>query len=182
MKFLITLATALSLTALSATAEEVELAGLKSKTPDSWKFSEPTSKMRLYQAQLPKAKGDSEDADLTIFYFGPGGGGGVKDNLERWKKQVEAQAGKTVDDISKVTEFEVGKAKVTYLDIPNATYLFKSQPFNRDAKAEKKADFHVIGVILEAEKGPFFMRLTGPVKTVDSHKKEFDEWLKNFKP
>ena len=39
----------------------------------------------------------------------------------------------------------------------------------------------MIGVIFESPGGPYFMTLIGPARTVEQHKKGFDEWLKNFK-
>jgi hypothetical protein len=50
----------------------VTLDGLKSDLPASWKMQEPSNKFRAYQALVPKATGDKEDAELVIFYFGAG--------------------------------------------------------------------------------------------------------------
>jgi hypothetical protein len=125
---------------------------------------------------LPKAEGDKEDASLTIYFFGAGGGGGVDANVKRWQGMFKAPAGEN----SKTEKTKVGDVPVTALDI-SGTYLFKAQPFNPQAKTEEKPDFRMVGVVFESKNGPYFMRLVGPTKTVEKHKKEFDEWLKNFK-
>ena len=39
----------------------------------------------------------------------------------------------------------------------------------------------IVNVIFESPKGPYFFKLTGPAKAVEKHKKDFDEWVKNFK-
>ena len=159
----------------------VELGNLKSRAPADWKFGETANKFRLYQAKLPKADGDKEDAELIIFYFGPGGGGGTKENIQRWKGQFAAPEGKKIDDVSKVTEMKVGGAPATFLDITSGTYRFKERPFDPNAPVTEKKDYRLFGVILEADKGPYFIRVTGPAKTMAKHKGEFDNWLKNFK-
>src|SRR5262245_43325533 len=81
--------------------EVVELGGLKSKFPAGWKAEKPSNKLRKYQASIPKADGDSDNAELVVFFFGPGGGGGTDENIDRWKKQFIAPKGKTIDEVSK---------------------------------------------------------------------------------
>lgn len=165
---------------LIASAEEVSLGDLKSKTPESWKSAPPGNKFRAYQASVPKAKDDSEDAELVVFFFGPGAGGGVTENLKRWKSMFEAPAGKTIDDASKIETFKVGKADVTYLDV-SGTFLSKFPPFDPNAKVTRKSNFRRLGVIFEVDGGPYFITLTGPAATVNAAKGDFDSWLKNFK-
>jgi hypothetical protein len=161
-------------------ASVVELDGLKSKVPAGWKFHEPTNRMRAYEFTLPKAKDDKVDAEMVIFYFGPGGGGTADDNIKRWKGMIEPPAGKKIDDIAKVDKSKVGDVGVTYLDV-EGTYLAKERPFDPNSKVEKKPDYRMLGIVFESPKGPYFIRVTGPTKTVSEQKKAIDEWLKNFK-
>jgi hypothetical protein len=161
--------------------EVIELDGLKSSVPASWKAEDVGgNKMRAYQFKLPRAKDDSADAELVVFYFGPGGGGSAEDNVKRWKGMVEAPEGKKPVEAAKVEKFKVGDVPVTYLDA-QGTYLFKARPFDANAKAERKPDYRLLGVVFESPKGPYFIRVTGPAKTVEEHKKEFDAWLKGMK-
>src|SRR5688500_318081 len=74
----------------------VTLDGFKSEAPSSWKAQEPSNKFRAYQFSVAKASGDKEDAELVIFYFGAGSGGGVEDNLKRWKGMFQPAEGKTI--------------------------------------------------------------------------------------
>lgn len=159
---------------------EVTLDGLKSKVPASWKSQKPANKFRAYQFLVPKVDGDKKDAELVIFYFGEGSGGTVQDNLKRWKSQFQAPEGKSIDDVSKVTTMKVGKVEATYLDI-YGTYLYKFPPFDPNAKVTRLPDYRRLGVYWASEKGPYFITLTGPAKTVAQNKKGFDGWLKNFK-
>src|SRR5271166_1538547 len=68
----------------------VTLDDLKSRTPANWKMQAPSNKLRAYQFQVPRVDGDKEDAELVVFYFGPGSGGSTADNLKRWKGQFLA--------------------------------------------------------------------------------------------
>src|SRR6476661_7628861 len=52
--------------------------------PQAWQSKPPSSGMRLAQATIP---GPGGPADLAVFFFGPGGGGPVDANIERWVGQ-----------------------------------------------------------------------------------------------
>jgi hypothetical protein len=161
----------------------VAIDGLQSRTPADWKEEEPpeiSRRMRFKQFRLPRVKGDKDDAELVIFFFGPGGGGSAEANIERWKGLMVPPEGKKIDDVSKVEKLKVGAVSVTALDV-HGTYLYKERPFDPNAQAVKRPDYRLIGVVFESPKGPYFMRLVGPAKTVEQHKKGFDEWLRAFK-
>jgi len=162
-----------------AGGEEVTLDGLKSRTPASWKAQKPSSKLRTYQFALPHADGDGKDAELVVFYFGPGSGGGVDENIKRWKGQFQPAEGKKIDDVSKVEKFKVGNVQVTYLDV-QGTFLFKP-PADPKAQGKPLPEYRRFGVIFASENGPYFITVTGPARTMAQHKKDFDNWLKAFK-
>jgi hypothetical protein len=152
----------------------LEIDGSKSAAPAGWKKGTPANQMQYAVFTLPKADGDQDKTTLTIYFFGPGGGGGVDANVKRWQGMFKAPAG----DNAKRQTLKVGDAKVTTLDL-SGTYLFKARPM--DATAQEKPDYRMIGVVFESKNGPYFMRLVGPAKTVEKNKKDFDQWLKNFK-
>ena len=145
---------ALTASALHA-ADPVEIDGLKSTPPAGWKKGTPANQMQYAVFTLPKADGDKEDPTMTIYFFGPGGGGGVDANVKRWKGMFKSPAGEN----SKTESFKVGDAKVTTLDI-SGTYLFKARPM--DATAVEKPDHRLVGVIFESKNGPYFHRTRRP--------------------
>jgi hypothetical protein len=157
----------------------VKLGGMSSKTPATWKEEKPATAMRVNQFRLAKADGDAEDAELIIFFF-PGGAGSAVANIKRWQEMFVPPAGKTIDDVSKIEKFKVGNANVSYLDV-RGMFNFKSPPNDPKAKTEKKTDFRRFGVIFEVGGDQYFLTCTGPARTMEQHKKSFDEWLKNFK-
>lgn len=172
MKFVLALA-ATALLAAAGLSADVEIAGMKSKTPDSWKEEKTTSEMRLAQFKLPKAEGDPEDAQLIIFYF-RGGSGTPEQNMQR---QLAKFAGKPEVKVDKI---KVGTHEAPYQDI-TGTFLAKDRPFDPAAKATEKKDYRQLYVPLVTDKGDYYPTLVGPAKTVEKHKKDFEEFLKNFK-
>ncbi|HZZ82216.1 MAG TPA: hypothetical protein VFE62_27205 [Gemmataceae bacterium] len=166
---------------LAQAGETVELGGLTSKAPKEWKAQKAANRFRVYQFAVPKVDGDKEDAELVVFFFGEGGGGGVDENLKRWKGFFIPPEGKTIEEASKVEKFKVGKvADVVYLDV-NGTFKSKNPPFDPNAKEVRKDNFRRFGVIFDTDKGAYFITLTGPAKTMAKNKDAFDGWIKAFK-
>jgi hypothetical protein len=157
----------------------VELGGLKSKTPADWKKEEPKGSLRTAQFRVPHADNDAIDAELVVFHFGKGGGGGVDANIKRWKDMFVAPKGKTIDEMTKVDKFKVSDRDVVLVDI-SGTYLFQS-PGKGDAKKEPRPDHRMLAVILDTAEGAYFIRLVGPARTMEQQQKAFVEWVKNFK-
>lgn len=168
---------ALTLTLLAA-GTPVTLDGLTSNAPAAWKETPTGSSMRFKQFTVPKVKGDEHDAELVIFYFGPGQGGAADANMARWKGMFVPPEGKKIDDVSKVETIQVNGVKTTILDV-RGTYKWKPAPMA--PQEELRPNHRMIGVVFESEKGPYFMRFVGPEKTVDKNKKDFDRWLRGFK-
>jgi hypothetical protein len=159
------------------TGPVIEFDGLKSAAPAAWKEEKPAFKMRYKQFRLPKIGDDEADAELLIFR---GLSGSAKENVQRWKNQFQAPAGKKIDDVAKVTELKISGAEATLLDITGA-YLFKARPFDADEKPEVRPDYRMLAVQFEVAKTNYHIKLVGPTKTVQHYQKGFDEWLKAFK-
>jgi hypothetical protein len=171
---------ALAATGLRAAADKgavVDLDGLKSAAPSSWKEEAPANQMRLAQFSLPKAKGDANDAEIVIF---KALGGSAADNVARWKGQFTPPEGKAIDDVSKVTQIKIAGRDATQLDV-HGTYLYKKRPFDPNEKGEQRPDYRLIGIQFAGPDNVYHIRLLGPAKTVEHYKEGFDEWLKNFK-
>src|SRR5262249_2248062 len=74
---------------------------LKFTVPAGWIDEERTSSMRIAQYRLPKATPDTEDASLVLYYFGPGQGGSVAANVERWVGQMKQADGSSSTQAAK---------------------------------------------------------------------------------
>jgi hypothetical protein len=159
---------------------DVELGGLKSKMPSKWQPVEVSSRTRAVQFRVPGDQGSESDAEVTVFYFGERGAGSPEDNIRRWKSLFVAPEGKTIDDVSKVEKMKLGDAESVYVDI-HGTFRFRPTPRSPDSEVKLKPDYRLLEGILQTGKGPYYVRLLGPAKTVEQHKQEFDDWLKAFK-
>src|SRR6202521_2560460 len=88
-RFAAAIACAVAVAAGSSTAA----AGLTFTAPAGWTVGRPGSPMRVAEFTLPRAAGDSEDAQLVVYYFG-GRGGSVDANIQRWIGQIQQPGGK----------------------------------------------------------------------------------------
>jgi hypothetical protein len=155
----------------------VELAGMKSTTPADWKEEQPTSTMRLTQFKAPKAEGDKEDAEVAVFFF-KAFSGKVEDNLKRQVAKFQPAEGKDKVEETIDKKFKVGSLESTYQDV-KGTFLKKAFPMAE--KSTPVPGYRQIYVIFETKDGQYYVLILGPDKTVEKHKKGFDEFLKNFK-
>jgi hypothetical protein len=145
---------------------KVTIDGASSTTPSDWTAVKlPARSMRFAQFRLPAAEGEKEKAEVAIFKLG----GSAKANVERWQNQFSPAKGK-------VTELKVGGHPATQLDI---TGTYKAPPFDPTFKGNKE-DFRLVGIQIDGD-NTWQIKLLGPAKTVEKHKKAFDAWIKSFK-
>jgi hypothetical protein len=142
------------------------------KVPEGWTVEKPTSEMRMAQYKLPKAAGDGEDALLVVYYFGPGQGGTTQANIDRWVNQVKQPDGSDSKDKAKTETLTVNGLQVTTLDV-KGTY---SGGMPKDANSI----YRLRGAVIETPKGSYFVKLTGPEKTVDHWDTAFNGYIKSF--
>jgi hypothetical protein len=164
-------------TAVAQKGATVELGGMKATTPAGWK-EEPQKpgSMRMHTFKLPKADGDPEDAELALFFF-RGGSGTVEQNLARQVAKFQPGAGQAKVE-SKVEKVKVGTVDATYQDV-SGTYIRK--PFPMAEKGTPVPSYRQLYVVFETKDGQYYMTLLGPAKTIEKHKKAFEDWLKSFK-
>jgi hypothetical protein len=133
--------------------------------------------MRLAQWILP-GEGEAEPAELVIFFFGPGGGGGVDANLERWMSQFAQPDGSPTRDRADVHKLDVHGLALTVLDV-QGTYVAAVRPGASERRDEP--DYRLIAAVVEGEGGPWFIRLLGPAASVEQHRASFDAFLKSLR-
>ncbi|MBI4550310.1 MAG: hypothetical protein HY714_05240 [Candidatus Omnitrophica bacterium] len=166
---------ALNLSSASAeTSKSFETGKVRYSAPSPWEETQVTSSMRQAQFRIPKAEGDLEDAEMAVFYFGSGQGGAVDANVARWAGQFHAadKGGPVAPDVGKTA---VNGLKVTTVKI-EGTYMGGMGFGNQ----EPKADFALLGAIVEGPEGPVFFKLTGPKKTVENTAGQFQALIESF--
>lgn len=152
-------------------------ATLTFSAPAGWKATGPSSSMRVAQFVLPRAAGDSADAELVVYYFG-GSGGTVDANIERWLGQMQQPDGKPSSAVAKRGTRTINGLKVTLVDV-GGTYVAEMTPGS--AQRHNSPNFRLRAAVIETANGPYFIKLTGPAKTIAASEKSFEAFLSSLK-
>jgi hypothetical protein len=163
-----------------ATGGEAGTPNLKYDVPEGWE-SKPAGGMRFAQYSLPKAQGASGDATMIIYYFGPGGAGGIQPNLDRWRGMFSNENGEAVGpDGYSTQQFQVGEMPVTLLEIRGRYF----DPMTvRDATEPTKEEYVMFAAVVETPgDGPFFFKTTGPAATMEAQRDAFMKMLRSARP
>ncbi len=136
--------------------------------PAGWQSQPPSSNMRVAQAVIP---GPGGNGDLAVFYFGPGGGGPVEANLERWAGQMESA------DQPQPEIFETNGYKVTWIDVGGT---LKASTMGT-GPSTAQANARLFGAVVEGPGGPWFFKATGPEATMAPARDAFVAMLKSVR-
>jgi len=165
-----------SLLLASASLVAQSAAGVRWTSPASWK-SEGTRAMRAATYSIATAAGDQGIAECVVNYFGPGQGGSVDANVERWRGQVLGADGKPAP--AKVDKKIVHGIPITIIDA-SGTYTGMGGPMMGGARPA--TGYRLIGAIAEGPGGHVFFKLTGPAKTIGAEQKNFEQLLASIQP
>jgi hypothetical protein len=149
---------------------------LKFKVPAGWVEEQRTSTMRVAQYKLPKAPGDTEDASLVLYYFGPGQGGSTTANIDRWTGQMKQPDGSAAKG-TKDEHLVANGLKVTTVDV-SGTYVAETAPGS--GTFHNKPDYRLRAAVVETPNGSYFVKLVGPEKTVTQWNDSFLSYIKSF--
>lgn len=155
---------------------------LRYKTPEAWITEKPTSNMRVAQYRLPKAEGDSEDASVVLYYFGQGQGGTAQANIDRWINQMQQPDGHPSKERAKAETRTVNGLQVTTVDVVG-TYSGGMGPGGMAPAGEtsgNKSNYRLRAAIVETPKGSYFVKLTGPQKTVSHWDQGYNDYINSF--
>jgi hypothetical protein len=147
--------------------EVIDAAGLKLTVPAGWRSEPPSSSMRAAQMVVPGSAGEGQ---LTVFHFGAGGGGGIDANLDRWLSQVVLDPG--TEARRKVLDAPLGK--IHFVDASGKVTASRVGSF----PSEDQPGWRLLGAVLEAEGGPWYLRLVGPEATLEAEGDAFLEMLR----
>jgi hypothetical protein len=140
--------------------------GLVWKAPARWASAPNTSSMRIATYRVPRAPGDTADAELTVTQAG----GSIDANAERWINQFDAASQKNARRSTR----KVHGLDVTIVEVQGTAsgggMGMGGPPSDAGATA-------LLGAIVATPDMPHFFKLTGPVKTVTAAHAEFDELI-----
>jgi len=144
-------------------AEIFSAGGISFERPKGWQSQKPSSSMR--KAQFGVKGKDGKSAEVVFFHFGPGAGGGVQANVQRWLGQFKEPA----DQLKAKTGDEtIDGTKVTYVTA-EGTFM-KGPPFGGNKVAVPNSG--LLGAIVEGKQGAVFIKATGPKAIIKSAQKE----------
>lgn len=161
-------------TAGATATRRAQDAGLRYTVPLSWQRVPAPSDMRAAQYRIDGASTDAaDDAEVVLFFFGPGQGGTTEANLERWYGQFAQPDGKPSKDAAVVTVRTVNGLKVTAVDL-SGTYTAQMRPGEGGGP---KPDTRMLAAAIEGPGGPWFLRIVGPAATVAAVAADFNQTL-----
>jgi len=152
-------------------------AGLTFTTPDGWKQAPSGSSMRVAEFTLPRVAGDPDDAQLVVYYFG-GSGGSVDANMQRWIGQMAQPDGKPSSAVAKKESRKVNGLTVSLVDV-SGTYTAEMSP--GASTHHDNAHYRMRAGVVETGKGPYFIKLVGPEKTIAKWERAFDQFVGSLK-
>jgi hypothetical protein len=141
--------------------------------PAAWNLGTNASTMRKATYEIPAAEGDSEPTEMSVTQVG----GSVEANIARWEQQFE-EAPK-----AKTSESEVHGLKVSVVELEGT---FKGGGPMMGGRADQasegsKKDWAMLAAIVHTSPAHFF-KMTGPKKTVQASRADFDVLVGSFAP
>jgi hypothetical protein len=134
--------------------------------------------MRQAQFLLPRVEGDGADGELVVFYFGPGQGGSVDANIDRWVGQFGQPDGSASKDKAKTSRNQIAGMQVTFVDL-NGTYQAPIMP--GAPERHNSPGYRLLAAVVETPDGPWFFKLVGPEKTIGKWAESFDQFIRSVK-
>jgi hypothetical protein len=151
--------------------------GLSFTAPPAWQARPAASTMRVAEFVVPKAPGDAEDAELIVYFFG-GSGGTVDANIDRWIAQIQQPDGSASKDKARRDIQTINGLKVTMVDL-TGTYVAEVRP--GATERHNKPDFRLRAAVIETARGPYYVKMTGPAKTMTAADADFKKFLSTVK-
>ncbi len=153
-----------------------QAAGVAWTIPAGWETEAPRQ-MRIATYRIHAIADDPEDAECAVYFFGPGQGGTVEANLNRWAHQFVSADGHSQAASAKMEKLDIGGLSVSTIT-ESGTYL-GGGPMMAQQEI-KKPNFRMVGAIVEAPQGLVFFKLIGPLNTVAGADGDFKSLLQSL--
>ncbi len=135
--------------------------------PSTWVSAPNPSPMRKATFKIPKAAGDTEDAELAV----SAAGGGVEANIKRWEQQFG-------DAKAKTEPRNPNGLKVTVVEIKGS--VGAGGMMGMPAAAAKEHQM-LLGAVVDSGDRQHFFKMVGGEKTVTAAKKDFDKFVASLR-
>ena len=148
------------------------VAGVHWTVPAGW-TEQGARQMRIATYTIPAAKGDPEETECAVFYFGANQGGDIGTNIDRWASQFD-HAPAPVKKNEEVHGMQVTTVRI------DGTYLAPAGPMMESQG--KREGYRLLGAIVAAPEGSVFFKLTGPAKSVAAAEEAFRGLVQSLAP
>ena len=135
--------------------------------PATWVSAPNPSPMRKATFKIPKAAGDTEDAELAV----SSAAGGVEPNIKRWEQQFG-------DAKAKTEPRSPNGLKVTLVEIKGS--VAAGGMMGMPAAAAKEHQM-LLGAVVDAGDRQHFFKMVGGEKTVTAARKDFDKLVASLR-
>lgn len=152
----------------------LDVNSLMAELPQGWSKVQPSSNMRLAQAAIARESGDNADGELAVFHF-PGTGGSAMANLERWQGQMKGPHGEPGASVAKTDTMKLDNGVLVITTDIAGTLLASTMG---TGPSSEQAEYRMIASVLETPAGNFFLKLTGPKKTIGANENKYRALIK----
>lgn len=140
--------------------------------PAAWRPAPPSSQYRLAQWLIAGRDGDAE---AVVFYFGPGQGGSVLANIDRWASQFTTPDGKPVTP--RIERSKVGAMAMTTVEL-QGNY---ARGVGTGQQGDARPGQMLISSVVEGPKGNVTFQIYGPRGTVEANRAAFTAMVRGMK-
>lgn len=149
---------------------QIELGKLVLEAPKAWEKKKPQSRIVAYEFSA-SSKDEKDDARFTVMKAG----GTIEANLQRWYAQFKQPDGGSTKERAKVEKKQIAGRDVHLVDIAG-TYI--APPF---AGGGVFPNYRMLGGIVVADDGLYFLKFLGPRETIAEHEKAFARMVENLR-
>ena len=166
------LVSALTLQLFAADPTSFQVGSFTFKRPSTFTWQAiPPGGMRKAWLTIGDPKDPAKSGEVTFFHFGPGVGGGVDANIQRWVGQFTPAK---PEDKPVIEKAEVKGVKLTRVRTEGT--FASGMPGGPTTPLK---EFGLLGVIIESPNGDVFVKFTGPLDMVKTASGAFEELVKS---
>jgi hypothetical protein len=154
-----------------------KVSGLQFNLPDRWVGETAENSARVGQWRVAPPRGQAgEGGTIICFYFGPGVGGTVKENINDWIGTIFNAEGHPA--AAEVKHRQTNGVSISQVVVFGTYTQIVSIP---GIPPVSKPDYGLIGTILENPQGNVFWRFTGPEPLITANLPLFNKMIDSVK-
>ena len=147
-------------------AKTIDLRKFQLTAPEGWERQKPKSRIVEHEFSAPASEGDDVGVRITMMHSG----GTIDDNIDRWRGQF---AEIDPDNTKEPETRTIAGQEVRVVDISGS---FMDRP-NPMAAGVERENYRMLAAIVVLKEGNFFVKLTGPRRTLSDQEENFNALL-----